>query len=311
MTKTEKMIKYFKNGMLFHLLKEKINFKLLNIFTKNKNITIKIIQSSNYKKLKKEFSYVLNEEVLDNKDKVKSNKVWFCWLQGYDQAPSLVKACFNSLKKNMPNKEIVFLSEENIDKFIEFPEYINKKYASGNINKAHYSDLIRISLLCKYGGMWVDSTVLCTSPEFAEYVFNQPLFVYKQLDLTRRDINVIVSSNWLISAESNNEICRLTQKLLFEYWKKYNYAIDYFIFHLFFTMSTERYNNIWNNVPTFCNIDPHIMQFELNNHFSEERWNQITNISGFHKLNHHLKYNKFNTIYAKILKEFLKEGGIL
>lgn len=25
--------------------------------------------------------------------------IWWCWLQGYDNAPEIVKACYNSLKK--------------------------------------------------------------------------------------------------------------------------------------------------------------------------------------------------------------------
>ena len=305
MNKQEKIFNHLRKGTLFYLLKTKINIYFLTLFTKNKNATTYLLQCRNYKKLKKQFDYVLKEPISKNK-KQNSAKIWFCWLQGYENAPELVKACYNSLKINMPNYEIIFLSEDNICDYIGFPEHINQKYKSGKIGKAHFSDLLRISLLCKYGGMWIDSTVLCTSPEFIETISNMPLFVYKQVDLMRHDIQPIVSSNWLIYSESNNEICTLTQKFLFEYWKKYDYAIDYFIFHFFFTMATEKYSDLWNNIPVFNNINPHIMQFELNHKFSTKRWEQITNYSSFHKLNHHLKYNQINTIYSYILDKFKK-----
>lgn len=302
----EKVCKYIENGTFINLLREKICVNFINLFCKNKNASIYFFQCRHYNKLAKEFKNVINEPI-EVKQKIMSDKVWFCWLQGYENAPELVKACYNSLKTNMPNKEIVFLSENNIDKYIKFPDFINEKYKKGNIGRAHYSDLLRISLLCEYGGTWIDSTVLCTSNEFASYITELPFFAYKEIDLSRNDFQPIVSSNWLISSESNNEICLLTQKLLFNYWKKYNYAIDYFIFHFFFSMATKKYDNIWKSVPTFNNVNPHIMQFELNESFTLKRWEQLTNFSGFHKLNHHLNYCKVRTIYEYIIENFLEE----
>lgn len=308
MNKKEKIVNYLRNGTLFYLLKTKLSFNFFNIITKNKNATTYLLQCRNYEKLKKKFEYVLKvSTTIKQNKKHHSKKIWFCWLQGYEIAPDLVKTCYNALKINMPDYEIIFLTEENINNYVEIPNYITKKYKGGNISKAHFSDLVRISLLCKHGGLWIDSTVLCTSPDFIKTVSKEPLFVYKQLDLIRQDIQPIVSSNWLIYAESNNEICLLTQKLLFEYWRKYNYAIDYFIFHFFFAMATEKYHDMWTSMPTFNNINPHIMQFELNNKFSQERWKQLKEYSSFHKLNNHFKYKLDGTIYSHILEEYGKK----
>lgn len=307
MNKKEKIVNHLRHGTLFYLLKTKISFKFCNLITQNKNATTYLLQCRNYDKLKKKFEYILKEPITIKKNKkYHSKKIWFCWLQGYENAPDLVKACYKSLKINMPDYEIIFLTEKNINNYVEFPDYINKKYKSGNINRVQLSDLLRISLLCKHGGLWIDSTVLCTSPDFIKIISQEPLFVYKQLDLIRQDIQPIVASSWLIYAESNNEICLLTQKLLFEYWKKYNYAIDYFIFHFFFAMATEKYSDMWNSIPTFNNINPHIMQFELNNKFSTKRWKQLKEYSSFHKLNNHLKYKLDSTIYSHILEEYRK-----
>ena len=127
MNKYHKYVNYFKNGTLIHKINQIIGLKILTFFTKNKNASIYIMQCKNYRKLKNKFKYVINKKYKNTKQK-NSNKVWFCWLQGYESAPDLVKACYNSLKLNMPDKEIIFLSESNISNYISFPEYINKKY---------------------------------------------------------------------------------------------------------------------------------------------------------------------------------------
>ena len=43
----------------------------------------------------------------------KSKIVWFCWLQGIEMAPEIVKACYNSLKQNLPDREVTVIDRGN------------------------------------------------------------------------------------------------------------------------------------------------------------------------------------------------------
>ena len=52
---------------------------------------------------------------------------------------------------------------------------IEEKFEKGKIGMAHFSDLLRISLLAKWGGMWIDSTALCTDEDFFRYASKQHL----------------------------------------------------------------------------------------------------------------------------------------
>lgn len=296
----KKINKHLKKGTLLYQIKAWIEINFFTVLSRNKNAAIFTKQCITRSKLKKKYGYILDREYPDMEE-IKSDKVWFCWLQGREKAPELVKACYNSVKLAMPEKDIIFLSEDNISEYVTLPDYIQKKYESGKIGFAHYSDLLRITLLCQYGGLWIDSTVLCTSKEMATYISELPLFLYKQADLTRVDQQPFAASNWLISCFSNNKILLVTKDLLFAFWKDYNYVTDYFIFHIFFKLVTEKYENLWEEVPTFYNAAPHTMQFELDHKFDIFRWNQLINISGFHKLNHHKTYNKEDTIYKHIL----------
>lgn len=40
-----------------------------------------------------------------------SNKVWICWFQGMENAPAIVKKCYESVKKNLSDREIILINE--------------------------------------------------------------------------------------------------------------------------------------------------------------------------------------------------------
>ena len=42
---------------------------------------------------------------------------------------------------------------------------VMEKWEKGIITHTHMTDLLRLELLIKYGGMWIDATVLCTAKE--------------------------------------------------------------------------------------------------------------------------------------------------
>ena len=290
--------------------REKIALAPYQLFTRNRNAALILRQCVVSDHLRREFRDILENAGECGYDSRPSNRVWVCWLQGCQNAPALVKACCHSLESSLPDRELIFLTEENLSNYVRLPEYIMEKYRHGIISRAHYSDLIRVFLLCEYGGLWVDSTVLCTSPDMADFLSTQPLFAFKQFDLSRADESPVVASNWLISAYPNHCIFTLTRDLLYAYWKKYSYLRDYFIFHLFFALAVRRYPEMWEAVPAFNNHSPHTMQFELHTPYREERWKQILKMSDFHKLNHHTKYETNHTIYGHILEEYGCGGGV-
>ena len=79
---------------------------------------------------------------------------------------------------------------------------------------------------------------------------------------------------------------KFTRDLLFEYWKRYDYLLHYFLFHMFFKMATEAYKDLWEQVPYFSNLPPHEMQFLTNTDYSDNKMKYFSEISDFHKLSH-------------------------
>jgi hypothetical protein len=276
-------------------------------FVKNRNTVAKIEEDQVYQKLQEEYKELIQRGAQVTGKAVQSNKVWICWLQGEENAPPIVKACINSVRRNLVNKEVVILSEETIPQYVHFPDHNMEKWRNKIISPAHFADLLRLALLCEYGGMWIDGTVLCTSPEIPRAISDAPLFVYQKIDLTRRGQDSIIASNWFISAWSQQPILLLTRDLLYAYWKNTNKIDNYFVFHIFFAMATRRYSEDWENVPVFNNQSPHTLQFELKRRYSESRWNDILAMSVFHKLNRYVSVeNAADTFCGHIAKMYLE-----
>lgn len=309
-SKTSNLFKQKKFRALFELSSNYLRYIVLKFWFKltfketepnlkkvNKNWIVYTYLKSKYKK------FVKNYKLPENLTQKNSDYVWWCWFQGEENAPEIVKACLESVRRNFPRKKIIIITEKNIRDFVSFPDFIEKKYKRGIISRTFFSDLLRLELLIKYGGIWIDSTILCTAEP--SYIFNLPLFIFKT---NEKNDPATVAQNWFISAETNNPILILTRDFLYKYWQKHNYSIHYFIFYFFMKMAAEKYSEEWANVPFFSDVPPHILQRELFTNFSEERMAQIKRMSDIHKLTYKFKEEndlvKNGTFYKKIIEEY-------
>lgn len=232
-----------------------------------------------------------------------TKNVWICWLQGMENAPEVVQKCYKSVKENITDRQVILITEENYRTYIQFPSEIQRKIDTGVISGAHMTDLLRLELLTKYGGTWIDATVFCSSNKIPNYMLDSDLFMFQSLK-PGRDGHTNVISNWFITATPNNKLLFLEKSLLYEYWKKNNSVIDYFIFHEFFSILINRYPEEWNKVVPFSNSTPHILLLRLFEEYDEKMWNIIKDQTPFHKLSYKFSQNdvkKSNTYYDAII----------
>lgn len=256
-----------------------------------------------HQNLKKEYQQYFKEKHFEEKSNCSFSKViWWCWLQGIDEAPLLSKMCLKSIKKFFPEYKINVVTLNNIDEYVEIPDYIIRKYNAGIIKAATFSDILRLMLLDSYGGIWIDSTVLCTNDKIKKIVESNPLFAFKNGILDHN--NDIKISSWFLSCEPGNLLIHDTKELMLDYWKDHNYTENYYLMHLFFTLTTEKYPRLWRNVPTFDNVTPHILVTELNDKFSKKRFNQLRELCSVYKLNNHKNYKKDGTLYGFLLNKY-------
>lgn len=207
--------------------------------------------------------------------------IWWCWLQGIENAPSIVKACFNSLKR-LTGYSLVVIDNSNWREYVELPEYIVKKWEKKQIPPALFSDLVRLELLIKYGGTWIDSTVLCTgNVNDNDNYLDADLFLFQYTKQGCIPVNI---SNWFISACSNNEVLMVLREMLYAYWKDYDCVLDYYIFHLFFAMISKEYLVQIAAMPYGQSQNSLVLLHHWGEKFDQMKWDKLTNQVCFHKL---------------------------
>lgn len=245
-------------------------------------VTLKV-----YKKVSRKYHSVL--ERFDNSysetsfPKKHSNKVWVSWMQGMENAPALVQRCYRSLQENLKDREIVLITSENLRDYTDMPSWVLDKYEKGLITHTHFSDLLRVELLCKHGGTWIDSTVFCSGGDIPSYMLDSDLFMFQKLK-PGADGNATRISSWFMTSCANNKVLMAVRELLWEYWKKEDRLIDYFLVHHFIMMALEYYKEDWQKMVQYPNSMPHILLLMLFEPFNQEKWDAVTNVCPFHKL---------------------------
>lgn len=213
--------------------------------------------------------------------------VWICWLQGMDSAPALVKRCFESVRAQFTDWTIVVLTSENLSEYVRLPEYILEKWKRGVFGAAHFTDLVRIDLLTRLGGLWLDATVLCTGGLSDEFIEKHDLFFYQILPPNALGRSIRASS-WLIWGKAGQPILCETRRLLWRYWKQEDALIDYYLLHHFIAMAMERFPEAARRIPPASSTPPHTLQFRLFDPYDEAVWAMLRRQSDFHKLTYRI-----------------------
>lgn len=231
--------------------------------------------------------------------------IWQYWEQGLENAPEIVKICVDSVEKYKNGHKHLILSRENIKDYVDIPDYIWELNDKKVIKSAHMSDIIRTYLLAKYGGVWIDATVLL-SKDLPNYVTDSELFVFQ--NELKIDLDGLNMASYFMAAKPHNEIIVRTQHLLNEYWKENCFLNNYFMFLHAFTMVSQANENLrkmYKNIPFFSFIPVQRFSEELLNQYSEARWEQLKSISPFYKLSY--KSNVLNKNNKDIKGTFMEK----
>lgn len=87
-------------------------------------------------------------------------KLFMYWHQGWNGAPDIVKRCAATWQKHNPGWDINLLDAKTITGKVKLPPAAKTL----NLPLPALSDVIRISLLKQYGGVWADATLWCVRP---------------------------------------------------------------------------------------------------------------------------------------------------
>ncbi len=251
--------------------------------------------------------------IFEKKQNFKDEKIiWQLWFQGEENASNMIKQCFKSVKKQMGDEyKIIILNEENIKDYLEFPSFILEKIKQktfGEKTIVFFSDLLRVSLLATYGGIWCDASIFLSdkipqtlrdrdffaferskckpSREKLDQIVKSPYFSYGYFNWNE-DFMVRLLNSFLIAKE-NNKVINALKDLLMYFWHKEESLEHFYYFTQQILFELLKRNNFIKN-ETFedkSDIECHLLQFYAKNKFDSKLWEEIKKQSFLHKLTH-------------------------
>lgn len=85
------------------------------------------------------------------------NIIWTYW---DSNIPETVNKCINTWRNYNPTYTIIVLNKDNLSTYLPEVDFINIK----NIESPqHFSDMVRLCILAKEGGIWCDASIICLS----------------------------------------------------------------------------------------------------------------------------------------------------
>lgn len=212
----------------------------------------------------------------------KNEKIYTMWLQGEDNAPDLVKACFRSMRRHC-KQELVILDENNVFDYISLPETIIKKYKQGKIHHAHFADICRVELLYEHGGYWLDATGFVTSP-IPKWIEKEDFFVFLAGHVGSP---YSFMQNCFIRARKGSYLLAAWRAMILEYWMKENCTFDYFMHQLMFktlVMNDLKAKKYFKQMPHVDQDPTHELWWKYENDpFDQKKFNKITSGAFFQK----------------------------
>ncbi|HTV90918.1 MAG TPA: capsular polysaccharide synthesis protein [Stellaceae bacterium] len=194
-------------------------------------------------------------------------RIWTFWLQGLNNAPPLVKRCISSWAAKNPRWKLTVLTKGTIDNMVTLPDY-TKTLA---LPVQAFSDVLRIHLLNRYGGVWVDATTWCVIPldDWIDRVAQPAGFFAYANPGGHRPL-----ASWFLAATFPNRIVGRWAARVNEMWKCRAKGVpassepltdtpdplDYFWFHSLFAellRDEADFAEAWKSVPKISAHGPH------------------------------------------------------
>lgn len=181
--------------------------------------------------------------------------IWILWLQGWHEAPPIVQSCLASWQVLNPGWEVRPIALDDVRILLDLPDFSRK-----SITPASFSDLVRISLLNEFGGIWVDATVLCRRP-LDDWIF--PLLGEGFFAFSRPCEGRELSSWFLAVDRPAHPVVNAWHDCVRAYWGSRSQASTYFWFHSLFEELCAvdgAVKRCWQRVFKFSAVIPHRAQ---------------------------------------------------
>ena len=85
-----------------------------------------------------------------------------------EKMPYYIQLCMETWKKNLPNADIVLIDYKNLGEYIDVNE-LNANLFLGRFSLPMIADVIRVMILAKHGGVWLDADTIILHSDAEKY----------------------------------------------------------------------------------------------------------------------------------------------
>ena len=139
------------------------------------------------------FTYIIHHPVTSKITFETGKKFIFSFYEPKHKMPGYLWLCIQTWKKFLPEYDIKILNYNSLNYYID--ESVLSKIIYKKMPKALQADAIRVALLKKYGGIWMDTDTIILNREFLKELNNSNLVMFGDIINKTQHISFIYSNN--------------------------------------------------------------------------------------------------------------------
>lgn len=296
-----RVFKTYDIRLVLHMVYNRLRFRQADDF-------LKADRPAKFRFLHKHYGHLL-EKCRKNPTCNKPNEgpIWVFWWQGKSNMPEIVHFCYESIEKNKPNdRPLILLDKNNLNEYIDIPDYIMDKLEKKCMTLIHFSDIVRMSLLSKHGGLWMDATVFLSN-KLPSNIFDNSYFSCRE---PGRPFAVCKANYtvFMLGAAANAPWVVYARDFLYEYWKRSYKLLDYLLIDYILMMAFDSIDELREEVKKGVINTEHIntLQNDRNETCDPIYYQKMMSECSVYKLSYKLKYqerdNEGNLTYYGMMR---------
>lgn len=235
--------------------------------------------------------------------------IWQSWWQGEDCLDDITKICTESVKRNSAGFKRVFVTKDNYKEYVHIPHQIFDWLKQGRISYTHFSDYLRMALLCQKGGVWLDCT-LFLSQNIDLSILQNPFYSTKAECEDVRYISRDIWSTFCLGAAPGFPMMEMYLKLYVAYFSKHSRLIDYYLTDFLMRIAYENIKDVKDFVDAVPvnNTMKHSLTAIINERYNKEYMESVFENTTVFKLSRKMPVRVSTstgeiTLYGKLLEE--------
>jgi hypothetical protein len=208
-------------------------------------------------------------------------RVFFYWAQGVDHAPPVVQLCRDALLQHDAGDQVLLLDRAAAADLVSLPGWLERRVD----REAHRSDILRLELLWRYGGIWLDATCLTRESLIARLpdLIGSGFFAFA--------VRPTRYANWFLASRPGDPLVGLLLEAHLLYWEQHRTAVDYYVSHALFealVVADPAFRAAWEASPRLAADAPHALQRRLADRYDAAGFQDLLEGCFVHKLTHKL-----------------------